>query len=364
MQTAQRIACWHFIMSWLAMRSTQAGPDLTTPYATEIPVLGIVTRFVSNSEHVLAVVEDAFGSWRSLDASLIEQQQNLTVRMTVRTEPYDAGVTDDHVAHVPQGDDRLLVIARDAFGISDPQRGEASAWVTADMLREQSRFRFEVLEALTWALLTRCDRQPLHAAALVRDGAGLLLCGPSGAGKSTLAYAAARAGIRTMSEDTVFVQMRPVLRVWSMPGAFRLLPEAAARFDELAGVVPTRLHNGKQKVVVDARAVGAVTERVVDSCGVCVIGERRGSAECRPLSGAQVLAAIDFHSDAGFDAFATTIAPAVERLAERGAWLLHPSLSPDASVPLLDGMLDSVAAGRERVVRHVMHSFSQPRGVS
>lgn len=346
------------------MRSTEGGIDLATPYATEIPVLGIVTRFVSNSEHVLAVVEDAFGGWRSLDASLIEERPELTVRVTVRAGLYDAEGSHDDVAHLMQGEGRLLVVARNAIGTSDPQRGEASAWVAAAMLHERTRFRYDVLEALTWALLTRCDRQPLHAAALVRDGAGLLLCGPSGAGKSTLAYAAARAGIRTMSEDTVFVQMRPVLRVWSMPGAFRLLPEAAARFDELVDVVPARLHTGKQKVVVDAQKVGVATERVVDSCGVCVIGERRASAECRPLSSVQALAAIDLYSDAGFDAFAATIAPAVERLAEHGAWLLHPSSSPDASVPLLDSMLDSVAARRERVVRRVVHSFSQPRGVS
>lgn len=334
------------------MRSTEAGIDLAMPYATEIPVLGIVTRFVSNSEHVLAVVEDAFGSWRSLDAALIEQQPELTVRVTVRADPGDAGVSDDHVAHLIPGEGRLLVVARAAVGISDPQCGEASAWVTAAMLHERTRFRYDVLEALTWALLTRCDRQPLHAAALVRDGAGLLLCGPSGAGKSTLAYAAARAGIRTMSEDTVFVQMQPVLRVWSMPGAFRLLPEAAARFDELADVAPTRLHTGKQKVVVDTRTVGVAAERVVDSCGVCVIGERKASAASRPLSSAQALSAIDLQGDAGFDVFAASIGPAVERLAEHGAWLLHPSQSPQDSVPLLERMLDSLAVRRERAVRH------------
>jgi serine kinase of HPr protein (carbohydrate metabolism regulator) len=200
-------------------------------------------------------------------------------------------------------------------------------------------------------LLTRRDRQPLHAAALVQDGAGVLLYGPSGSGKSTLAYAAARSGMHVVSEDIVFVQRQPHLHVWGSPGPFRLLPSAAAGFAELAAVAPTRLHNGKEKVIVAAHASAAAGRaRVVRDCGVCVLGERRAEAQVRPLSGIEVMSLIDLTGDPGFDAFADAIAPAVARLARNGAWLLHPSRSPGDSIPLLAYMLAAVGARRENAV--------------
>lgn len=254
------------------------------------------------------------------------------------------------VAHIVNDDGRLTIHSRCALGIADPARGEAMAWICPELLRDARRFRCDVLEALTLALLTRCDRQPLHAAAIAHDGTGLLLCGPSGAGKSTLAYAAARAGMRVVSEDTVFVQTDPCLRVWGMAAAFHLQPDAAAHFDELSAIESSELPNGKQKVVVRADTAGiAAVQCTIDRCGVCILGERRPVPECQRLSSADAAALVHL-SDPGFDTFATSILPSVRRLTEHGAWLLHPSCSPEDSVPLLTRMLNELVTEGTGVV--------------
>lgn len=333
-----------------AFAETQVHPG--TMHATEIPVLGIVTRFVSNSADVLAAIEDAFGAWRPLQPSAIQPGTSRTVRIIVQREDvrYAAGPTD--ITHVVTGDGRLTLRSSAAFGMSDPQRGEAVASVGTELLRDPLRFRSDVLEALTLSLLTRADRQPLHAAALVRDGSGLLLCGRSGAGKSTLAYAAARAGMHVVSEDIVFIQMQPRLRVWGRRTPFHLVPSAAADFEELRTAVPTRLHNGRQKVVVPmigaagVPGAAAATAMFVDYCGICILADRRDAPEQRRLTTDELMTLIDL-ADPGFDAFAVSIVPAIVALAGRGAWLLHPSSRADASVPLLDGMLDELIAARD-----------------
>lgn len=316
----------------------------TELHVTEIPVLGIVTRFVSNSEAVLADVESAFGRWRSLDPALIGRHPVQSIRIMVVDGAARDDVAHDDVAHRMPGDGRLLIHSRAAVGVSDPQRGEAVAWLTTELVARPESFRYDVLEALTWALLTRCDRQPLHAAAIVSDGAGLLLCGPSGAGKSTIAWAAARAGTTVMSEDIVFVQSQPHVRVWAMPGAFRLLPDAAAGFAELAGSVPVRLHTGKRKVLVESPASDAAGSPVIEHCGVCVLAPRGASATARRLGPDDVGALLDLSADPGFDAFADSLPPALAALAVNGAWLLQPSSAPDESLPLIAAMLDDVAA--------------------
>ena len=52
-------------------------------------------------------------------------------------------------------------------------------------------------------------------------------------GKSTLAYLAHAAGIRVLSDDRVWVQMEPSLRIWGTPGTARLTAAALSLFPEL-----------------------------------------------------------------------------------------------------------------------------------
>lgn len=305
------------------------------PHAVEIPVLGIRTTFRANVTTVLDMVEDAFGPWSTLSLNAIDRGKAVTVRIIVHDDLDDDG--DVAVPHTPVADDGLLVHAGATAGVSRPRHGDAVAYVSRERLADRSSFRHDVLEALTWALLTRFDRQPFHAAALAVDDAVLLLAGGTGSGKSTLAYAAARAGIEVLTDDIVFLQSTPAIRVWGMPAPVRLLPDAAAHFDELAGIDPVQLHNGKKKVV--APPGDACIPRAYDRCIMCVLGPRQSVPELRRITSAELLSALDLHGESGFDVFAESIAPVVQALARNGGWMLHPSAAPADSVPPLRVML-------------------------
>lgn len=82
------------------------------------------------------------------------------------------------------------------------------------------------------------DLLALHAAGLLLDGHGLLLCGPSGSGKSTLAAALAFAGLPLLGDDTIILgdalQLRPApFAICLKSGAWSLLQD---RFPQLAGL--------------------------------------------------------------------------------------------------------------------------------
>lgn len=323
-------------------------------HALELPVLGIPVLFESNDQHVIEAVDEAFGVWR--DAPTADSARGLATARSGRGPPLSVRITvrDDRafpggrLKHVVPDATRLFVSSADAVGYCSAASRRAVAGVSRRLIEEREPFRTGVLEALTLGLLTRCDRQPLHAAAVVRDGAALLLVGPSGAGKSTLALAAADAGLAVMAEDIVFLQSRPHIRVWGMTGFVRVrAPDPAKHAD------PIRQHvrgDDKMRVPLDhdsARPAMPVADRII----ICVLGDRRAAPALERITGPEAMAAIDFDT-AGFHVFASSIRPVMQRLTESGAWRLHTGPCAVASIPLLVSMVDerAEAAGSLRLM--------------
>src|SRR5438105_15612905 len=96
-------------------------------YVAELPVLGINVHFATNSQTVLAVVEDAFGTWRHLESRYRDASPALRVSVTVREGDEPGGI---RIEHVCPDDTRILVHSAGSSGVSDPSRREASAGVT------------------------------------------------------------------------------------------------------------------------------------------------------------------------------------------------------------------------------------------
>ena len=85
-----------------------------------------------------------------------------------------------------------------------PARGRASGSVAPELVAA-GRLNPNLVAYTLLTLLRHRDLYPLHAAALARDGQGLLVVADSGGGKSTVALRLARRGWGLVSDDSVLL---------------------------------------------------------------------------------------------------------------------------------------------------------------
>lgn len=304
--------------------------------ATTFSVLGLPLRIESNSPRVIAAAGEAFGPPAAPTAGAPRG-----ARVHVHVRPARPGDQAGPVSHGVPRRELLLLSSAGCRGYADTVLGEAVAEVGEGLLDDREHFRCGVLEALSLFLLARMDRDPLHAAAVARGGTALLLAGRSGVGKSTLVYAAARAGLRVLSEDAVFLQADPA-RVWGVPRFVHLMPEAVRFYPELARVRPRVLFNGKTKLAVDLRGhAPAEGCQVADRAGVCLLARGRAPG-VEPLGTRAVVDALTASLEPGFDLYADSIGARIERVAARGAWRMTLPPHPADAVPMLHRMLDAL----------------------
>ena len=307
-------------------------------HVVHLPVLGVMTRFESNSESVIEQVLALYGSWAKLDRSIVSPS-GATVRIVVREEA--APAPDTLPRYHVSGPTRLTVEWPGVEGSADTAKLESLAVVNTAMVTRGSELGEGVIEPLTLFLLGALDREPLHAGAVMRDGVAILLAGASGAGKSTLAYAACRNGhYSLLANEPVYVQTRPVLRVWGRRARIHLQADTCAHFPELCDLPARQLFTGKSKIVLDLES-GA---RYADQMGICLLSRAPGKdARLERLTPAQVMAELGTCLEPGYDLFAHSLRERLARIAERGAWRLHVGSSPGAVVPLLDDVVAELA---------------------
>ena len=316
-------------------------PDVPLRHTVTLPVLGVPVTFESNDAGIIAIANDAFGAWRVLEQAprLIEE---VGVRYRAQVEAGDEG----EAGHAPilyhQPDDgRVILRTSGTVGVADAGLRDIVLYTTTALVADRQHFRYGVLEALTLAVLTRLDRQPLHAACITRGDTALLLTGRSGAGKSTLAFAAARSGFRVLSEDYVNIQMEPRLRVWGMPGYLHLPVEAVRHFPELSTATPTLMANGKLKIAISLLDFGALPKLpVAQRAGICVLEPGAVKPTLETLDADTLAQIMTERLDPGFDMFAATIGHAIRLLAGHGGWRLQLADEPAAALPLIEEMFD------------------------
>lgn len=325
------------------------------PYREVIPVMGIPVTFSSNDRDVIVQVDAAFGAWRALDAAPMWIEPSGPSLAFVVVDDREDGEGEGFEAHAPISyelprADRLLVATPGSRAIADGSIDRAAARITRSLVADRDHFRYSVIESLTIFLLCDRDRQPLHAAALVRNETALLLAGPSGVGKSTLAYAGARAGLKVLAEDVVYLQRHPTARVWGMPGFIHLSPESTRWFPELSERRPTLQANGKLKVAVNMGEIGAVPRvPVAERVGICVLRRDGLDSGPRRLRPAELEAALLRRVESGFDRFADTIGAVLhETVGEGGGWRLDLPDSPALALELLLRMFEELDATRRR----------------
>jgi hypothetical protein len=306
-------------------------------HVTHLPVLGLMTTFATNSDKVIDAVLALYGSWATLDKTLVSPS-SAVVKLLVRDHnlappvgPLRYGVPDP--AH-------MTVESSEAAGVADTIKLESVAVVNQGMVARAAEFGEGVVEPLTVFLLAALDRVPLHAAAIMRDGVAILLAGPSGMGKSTLAYAACRNGYTLLADEPVYVQTHPVLRVWGRRPRLHLRGDARTWFPELGDLNPRPLLSGKNKIVIDLHDHGRAAEHM----GICLLSRATdGAPSLERLTAQDVIAELATSLDEGYHLFADALPDRLARIAERGAWRLRVGNSPGGAVSLLDDVVRALA---------------------
>ncbi len=311
------------------------------PLRARLNVLGVPVDFVTNAQAVLsalAAVLDADGAAGPREIGTPNPQRLPSVRLWLT----DAAVGSAGPISFRESAPHLLEIEGPGFQAqADAQALTASCTLTLAALESNERFQDTILATLTLFLVTRLDRQPFHAAALIRQGRAVLLTGPSGAGKSTLAYAALRRGWSALTDDAVYLQSQPITRIWTRPTRLHLSADAARWFDELANQRPVLRENAKWKLAIESLPP-AHTAPPLEHALLCLLQPSVGEPVSRQLAVDVAMAALLQDMEPGFAIFRDTIDPVLRTLLRTdGAWLVRTGSDPRLTILALEQLLDA-----------------------
>lgn len=295
----------------------------------DLAPMGIRTVFEADDPGLLAAARAAYAAWVGLPAA--DHEAPLRIRLAL-----GPASTDRRAADVRVDGARLTIDAPGTQGRADAATREAWCTVPPALAADPERLAEEVLDTLVLFLLTRAGRIPVHAAGVRVGDRAVVLAGPSGTGKSTLALAALRAGLPVLSDDTVYVQLAPRLRVWGLPRPIHVFPRDAPAGENGS----LRLRSGRWKAAV-ALPDDAGRPRVAERAAICLL-ERGGRVALHPVTADEAVERMAALVEPGFDHFRDQLPAAVRALAAGGAWRLTLSADPGEAIRVLR---EVVAAG-------------------
>jgi hypothetical protein len=206
--------------------------------------MGFPLSIATNSEFVLSAAEQ---SWSAFQRRF--PTAPLILRLGVSE---DAGLEARPIPAVRAQRD-LIGFVGDAgnFVMGDLADGSGFGWLTPAVAQATGFLRYHYLEALALTLIDARFVATMHAACVVLDGKGVLLCGDSEAGKSSLAFACARRGWQYASDDaTCLLTDRSDRTVIGNPHRLRLRPDAGRLFPELKERLAEPRGNGKMSIEI------------------------------------------------------------------------------------------------------------------
>ncbi len=285
--------------------------------------LGIPTVVIADDPELLATARGAYAEWTAEAPA----GPAIEIRLETGSTP-----SENVSCGIRVEGSRLTLNGGGIAGHADAASRQARCTVPRRLIGNPALLAAEVTDTLLLFLLARSGRTPVHAAGVMFGEALLVLAGPSGTGKSTLALAAARRGLRVLSDDTLYVQCEPRLRIWGFPRPIHVFPE-----DAPANVRATRLRGGKLKAVVPL-PVGTAEVCFADKAVPILLerGERLGLVR---LDSASAVAALG-RLESGFDLLPNESAAAARALAGGGAWRLTLTREPEAAIEFLSQRFD------------------------
>lgn len=288
---------------------------------------GIFVTFIVSDQALLATVRAAYPD------GVVDAPAGAPA-VEIRLELGEVGDADEAIR---VDGARLTLRGRGLRAWADASKGRAHGVASARLVGDPVALAGELVDTLLLFLLTRRDRTPVHAAGLLVEGSALVLAGPSGSGKSTLTLAAMQRGVPILSDDTLYIQLQPVLRVWGFRRPLHVFPQDAPRF-----TLGERRRGGKLKAVVPLAPTALVGSAVAERA-IPLLLERGEAVDLRRLGAAETEAGL-MRLDAGFDLLPRESARAARALAGAGGWRLTLSRDPDAAIDFLMARLPSLLA--------------------
>lgn len=261
---------------------------------------GLPVQLVGEDEGALARVRALLSQLFALDETPGEVGER-GVRLSLSASPLAEGpgrpVYRAHNLQVtrevtPTGAGFFLGCGASTFRVT-PGRGEARCHLSDDFFAHSPYEQREFFLLGLLMLLRPSGRFGLHACALERGGAGLLLVGASGSGKTTTSLSLIRRGWRYLSDDAVLLRRSGgAVQAFAFRKGFSCTPETLARFPELTGdpeLGGAFGDPGGKRVVFPGPAFGTFTPACTPSLVVFpTVAGGPGSA-LRPLGAAHSL---------------------------------------------------------------------------
>lgn len=222
------------------------------------------------------------------------------------------------------GGSTLVVCSNGIRIFGDGARGTGFCSYPAEN-EERAEFS-ELMATLVLFLVAQAGRIPLHASAAIHENIAVIFAGRSGAGKSSMAFAASRAGMAVLSEDTVYIQCAPRLRVWGMPRAIHLLASGEADY----GNSPLRYRGGKLKHVMPIDRTAHMAEQAI----LCVLAKGEDAA-IHPMDVDEAIDTLTRDPEPGYGFYGSRPGDAIRAIAARGCWRLTLSHNSSAAITAL-----------------------------
>ena len=244
--------------------------------------MGFRVDVASNSRHAIEAAEESWGGEE-------KTFENPAVQLNVIVQP-TGGLAPEPVFRARR--QMFMIVAdRDNFACYESGSMSGSCFVSEKTVADHPWFRFHFLETMAYMLLAQRWVMALHAACVVHDGRGFLLCGHSGAGKSTLAWTCARNGWTYVTDDGAWLPVESGAPLALGRSRFiRFRDDAPGLFPELAGYRVGARPNGK--LTIEIPLAGFPKVKTASSCrlGAMVLLDRRPDAEpaASPLASSEI----------------------------------------------------------------------------
>jgi len=287
-------------------------------YRASLSLFGIRVEIESNSEEAIAIASECISRG---DQTLFSNAEEQTIYVVLRMY----GVNLPRAGDPEHIDSTSLYLNFGGVSVrANPLSGRGTCEFPPG--GEFGEPFAEAINTVVMFLVAQAGRIPVHAAAIMLGDVAVVLAGPSGAGKSTLAMAAAQAGLDVLSEDTVFVQLRPKLRLWSRTEAIHVFENDAPAGAE-GGL---RLRSGRWKKVLPL----ATRRSYADSATLCVLASG-DNLSLTPMAPDEAITTLTANPEPGYEFYGARCAEAVRLLAGSGAWRLTLSKSPHEAIGLI-----------------------------